>query len=279
LVATAARSSRAYATKRPPKCNKAVQGADHSTRRRRGKGRDVRTHDQERLQLSRTTSSRRCSGSASHSRTSPSGSAAPLVPAARRATSRSSSIPTTQQGRMSASHWRRRTSSSTCATRCASWTRRSRTGARSRALPCSQGWTSCPGDTPFQPYGNRALVVYDPIDGDDLALRLACSWARWVARRQLGAGGDTIDLDRVGSLIEDARQALRTRSTIDRALTTSANKITEAKNHLGALVGSRGLRSPADRGRDRCLTRRTSAAGGRDFGPARRPEAMLIRST
>lgn len=95
----------------------------------------------------------------------------------------------------------------------------------------------CPGDTPFQPYGNRALVVYDPIDGDDLALRLACSWARWVARRQLGAGGDTIDVDRIGSLIEDARQALRTRSTIDRALTTSANKITEAKNHLGALVG------------------------------------------
>lgn len=95
----------------------------------------------------------------------------------------------------------------------------------------------CPADTAFQPYGNRALVVYDPTNGDDLALRLACLWARWIARRQLAAGGDTIDLDRIGSLIEDARQALRTRSTIDRALTASANKITEAKNHLGALVG------------------------------------------
>jgi hypothetical protein len=95
----------------------------------------------------------------------------------------------------------------------------------------------CPADTAFQPYGNRALVVYDPTNGDDLALRLACLWARWIARRQLAAGGDTIDLDRIGSLIEDARQALRTRSTIDRALTTSANKITEARNHLGALVG------------------------------------------
>jgi hypothetical protein len=94
----------------------------------------------------------------------------------------------------------------------------------------------CPGDAPFQQYGNRALVVYDPTSGDDLALRLACCWARWVVRRQLAAGGDTVDLDRVGSLIEDVRQALRTRSTIDRALTTSANKITEAKNHLGTLV-------------------------------------------
>lgn len=94
----------------------------------------------------------------------------------------------------------------------------------------------CPGDTPFQPYGNRALVVYDPTDGDDLALRLASSWARWIARRQLAAGGDTVNLDRMASFIEDGRQALRARSTIDRALTTSANKIAEAKNHLGALV-------------------------------------------
>jgi hypothetical protein len=94
----------------------------------------------------------------------------------------------------------------------------------------------CPGEEPFQCYGSRALVVYDPAEGDDLALRLACSWARWVVRRQLAAGTDSIDLERIGSLIDDARQALRTRATIDRALTTSANKINEAKNHLGTLV-------------------------------------------
>jgi hypothetical protein len=94
----------------------------------------------------------------------------------------------------------------------------------------------CPGDVPFQPFGNRALVVFDPNEDDDVALRLACCWARWVVRRQLGAAGDDIDLDRIGSLIDDARQALRTRSTIDRALTTSANKIGEARGHLGTLV-------------------------------------------
>jgi len=34
----------------------------------------------------------------------------------------------------------------------------------------------------------------------------------------VGASSDAVDLDRIGSLIDDARQALRTRSTIDRAL-------------------------------------------------------------
>jgi hypothetical protein len=94
----------------------------------------------------------------------------------------------------------------------------------------------CPGETPFQQYGNRALVVYDPGTEDALALRIGCCWARWVVRRQLAAGTDAVDLDRIGALIDQARQALRTQSTINRALTTSANKITEAKNHLGALV-------------------------------------------
>lgn len=94
----------------------------------------------------------------------------------------------------------------------------------------------CPGEGPFQTYGNRALVVYDPHDQSDLALRLAIAWARWVVRRQLATNTDSVDLDRIGSLIDSARQALRTQSTIDRALTTSANKIGEAKGHLASLV-------------------------------------------
>jgi hypothetical protein len=93
-----------------------------------------------------------------------------------------------------------------------------------------------PGDSPFQVYGNRALVAYDPTEGSDLALRLAIAWARWVVRRQLATNADTVDLDRIGSLIDGARQALRTQSTIDRVLTTSANKIGEAKRHLASLV-------------------------------------------
>jgi len=94
----------------------------------------------------------------------------------------------------------------------------------------------CPGGAPFQIYGNRALVVFDPDSKNDLALRLACAWARWVVRRQLAAPTDVVDIERVGSLIDAARAALRTQATIDRALTTSANKITEARGHVASLV-------------------------------------------
>jgi hypothetical protein len=94
----------------------------------------------------------------------------------------------------------------------------------------------CPGASPFQCYGNRAVVVYESQEESDLALRLALAWARWVVRRQLASNTESVDLDRIGSLIDSARQALRTQSTIDRALTTSANKIGEAKGHLVSLV-------------------------------------------
>jgi hypothetical protein len=65
---------------------------------------------------------------------------------------------------------------------------------------------------------------------------VALAWARWVARRQLAARSDAVDLDRIGALIDDAREALRAHSTIDRALTTSVNKIGQAKGHLVTLV-------------------------------------------
>src|SRR5205807_7663786 len=59
----------------------------------------------------------------------------------------------------------------------------------------------CPGESPFQVYGNRALVVYNPSARNDLALRLAVAWGRWVVRRQLAADADSVDLGRIGSLI------------------------------------------------------------------------------
>jgi hypothetical protein len=96
----------------------------------------------------------------------------------------------------------------------------------------------CPCEDPFAYYGNRAIVAFDPQEPSELALRLAVAWARWIGRRQLATSADALDLDRIGALIDDARKALRTRSTIDRALTTSANKIGEAKGHLSLLVAA-----------------------------------------
>jgi hypothetical protein len=40
-----------------------------------------------------------------------------------------------------------------------------------------------PTKVPFQPFDNKVVVVLDKEAPDKLALRLACCWARWIARR------------------------------------------------------------------------------------------------
>lgn len=96
--------------------------------------------------------------------------------------------------------------------------------------------SQCPGGEPFQIYGNKALVVYDKDDANDLALRLACTWARWVVRRQLTTGTGLVDVGRIGALIDAARQTLRTASTIELALKVSKTKIDQALGHVATLV-------------------------------------------
>ena len=46
----------------------------------------------------------------------------------------------------------------------------------------SQG--ECPVNEPFQWFDHKALVVLDKDELDACALRLACLWARWTARRE-----------------------------------------------------------------------------------------------
>jgi hypothetical protein len=93
-----------------------------------------------------------------------------------------------------------------------------------------------PGGDPFQCYGSRAIVVFDKDDQEPLALRLGCAWARWTVRRQLAAPSESIDLERIGVLIDSARQALRSSTTISTALKASKTKIDHALGHVDALV-------------------------------------------
>jgi hypothetical protein len=85
-----------------------------------------------------------------------------------------------------------------------------------------------PSALPFEAYDNKALVVYDKGEGDPLAVRLACLWARWVVRRQLSSGGDDLDKAHVEAQIEGARRALQRISTVRRCLSTAGKKIDEA---------------------------------------------------
>ena len=93
-----------------------------------------------------------------------------------------------------------------------------------------------PTKLPFQPFDTKAVVVLDKEAPDPLALRLACCWARWIARRNLAKGADDIDLGRVAGLIEAARQGLATSSKIRTALNGSKTQIDRALGHVESLV-------------------------------------------
>jgi hypothetical protein len=93
-----------------------------------------------------------------------------------------------------------------------------------------------PVDAPFKPFDNKAIVVFEKASPNDLALRLACCWARWVVRRQLSKAGDEIDLARVSALIDNARRALATSSKIRTALGGSKTHIDRALGHVEVLV-------------------------------------------
>lgn len=93
-----------------------------------------------------------------------------------------------------------------------------------------------PVRAPFQTFDNKAIVVFDKEAPNELALRLACCWARWVARRQLVKGGEEIDLGRINALLEAARQGLGTVSKIRTALSGSKTQIDRALGHVESLV-------------------------------------------
>jgi len=95
----------------------------------------------------------------------------------------------------------------------------------------------CPAKEPFQPFDHKALVVLDKEELDPYALRLACLWARWTARREDAEATETIDPARVQSLIDAARLSLKTATAIKGDHTKARTAIDHASRHLDDLVG------------------------------------------
>jgi hypothetical protein len=89
----------------------------------------------------------------------------------------------------------------------------------------------------FQHFDDKAIVVLDPDDGDDSALRLAYMWARWTVRKQLSVSDhDTVDLERVGCLLDDAARALERHTAIKRFHTQARKGIDQAAEQAQSLV-------------------------------------------
>jgi hypothetical protein len=95
-----------------------------------------------------------------------------------------------------------------------------------------------PTAVPFMYSDDKAIVVLDPDDLDDSALRLAYMWARWTVRKQLAATEEAegVDLERVRCLLDDAARALERHATIKRAHTAARKGIEMAADQVEALV-------------------------------------------
>jgi len=95
----------------------------------------------------------------------------------------------------------------------------------------------CPVSQLLAIFSNKVVVVYDKSDPDPSALALACAWARAVAiAASRSTTADGVDLDRIRTAIESARDALARAAVIRRAHTGAARKIAEATDALSALT-------------------------------------------
>lgn len=96
--------------------------------------------------------------------------------------------------------------------------------------------SNAPSMLPFVWYGNKAIIVINKAEPDAATLRLAYTWARWAVRRSLQENPNSIDIDRIESLLDDARRELLRRTNLRRSLSTATNKIAEARRDIDSMT-------------------------------------------
>ena len=106
------------------------------------------------------------------------------------------------------------------------------------AIAVFRSQEQAPTSVPFQHYDDKAIVVLDPDDADESALRLAYMWARWTVRRGLATGEqEGLDLERIHCLLDDAARALERHTAIKRFHTQAKKSIDQAAEQVRDLVG------------------------------------------
>ncbi len=96
---------------------------------------------------------------------------------------------------------------------------------------------NAPTKVAFHYVDDKAIVVLDDGGVDDAALRLAYMWARWTVRRKLTSEvGETIDHERVRSLIDQARRSIDRVTTIRSCHSRVAKAIDEVKSETSTLA-------------------------------------------
>ncbi len=95
---------------------------------------------------------------------------------------------------------------------------------------------NAPTTTPFEFFGDKAIVVLNKDDPDHHALELACAWARWVVRRSTAETTDDADMEKISASVEEGRRAVARISSVRRAHSAAKNKIDEAAGQVEDLV-------------------------------------------
>jgi hypothetical protein len=105
------------------------------------------------------------------------------------------------------------------------------------AIAVFRSQEQAPTAVPFAHFDDKAIVVLDPDDEDDSALRLAYMWARWTVRKGLAVSEEAeIDLERVRCLLDDASRALERHTSIKRFHTQAKKSIDQAADQVRDLV-------------------------------------------
>jgi predicted transcriptional regulator len=105
------------------------------------------------------------------------------------------------------------------------------------AIAVFRSQDQAPTAVPFQHFDDKAIVVFDPDDEDDSALRLAYMWARWTVRKGLAVNEEAeVDLERVRCLLDEASRALERHTSIKRFHTQARKSIDQAADQVRDLV-------------------------------------------
>jgi hypothetical protein len=106
------------------------------------------------------------------------------------------------------------------------------------AIAVFRSQEQAPTAVPFAHFDDKAIVVLDPDDEDESALRLAYMWARWTVRKGLAVSEEVgLDLERVRCLLDDASRALERHVAIKRFHTQAKKSIDQAADQVRDLVG------------------------------------------
>lgn len=92
-----------------------------------------------------------------------------------------------------------------------------------------------PTSVPFQHRGNKAIVS---LTGEDTSsLKLAYMWARWMTRRACEpAGSDSIDLDRIGEILDKIGRAINRRTQIKSNHTKACRAVNSAQDIVSEMT-------------------------------------------